>query len=110
MYSFDLFRTGYRSSPLAGDYLLHRGARANKPKALSTPTTAELGTKVRSEGRAVLVSAKTMPCPNKLGHFLAPNSARRRQPSLVGAVATLAVTRWRILEETRHIAPNDAKK
>jgi len=40
---------------------------ANKPKALSAPTTVELGTKTRSEGRAVLVSAKTMPCPNKSG-------------------------------------------
>jgi len=40
--------------------------RANKPKALSAGTTVELGTKARSEGRAVLVSAKTMPCPNKL--------------------------------------------
>jgi hypothetical protein len=67
MCSFDLFGTGYRSSPLGGDYLLHRGARANKPKALSTPTTAELGTNARSEGRAVLVSAKTIPCPNKSG-------------------------------------------
>ena len=36
------------------------------PKALSVETAAERGPKVRSEGRAVLVSAKTMPCPNKL--------------------------------------------
>ena len=41
-------------------------AVANKPKALSAGTTGELGTKARGEGRAVLVSAKTMPCPNKL--------------------------------------------
>ena len=60
--------------------------------------------------RAVLVSAKTMPCPNKLGHSLAPNGARCRPLSLVGTSATLAVTRWRILEETRQNAPNDAKK
>jgi len=44
--------------------------RANKPKALSAGTTAELGTTTRSERRAVLVSAKTMPCPNKLGPML----------------------------------------
>jgi len=45
--------------------------RANKPKALSVPTTGELGTKTRSEDDAVLVSAKTIPCPNKSGPFLA---------------------------------------
>jgi hypothetical protein len=41
-------------------------ARANRPKALSARFTVELGTKTRSKCRAVLVSAKTMPCPNKL--------------------------------------------
>ena len=45
--------------------------RANKPKALSARFTVELGTKTRREDDAVLVSAKTMPCPNKSGPFLA---------------------------------------
>ena len=36
----------------------------NKPKALSAETTAELGTKAGSDGRAVLLN-KTLPCPNK---------------------------------------------
>jgi hypothetical protein len=53
-----------------GDYLLHCAARANKPKALSARTTVKLGTKTRSEGRAVLVSAKTMPCPDKLASLV----------------------------------------
>lgn len=83
---------------------------ANKPKALSAGTTVELGTKTRSEGRAVLVSAKTMPCPNKLCPRLARNGASCRQQSLVGAFATLVVARWRIIERTRHMAPNDAKQ
>jgi hypothetical protein len=51
--------------PLRGRYSV-----ANKPKALSAGTPPELGTKIRTEGRAVLVSAKTMPCPNKLGPTL----------------------------------------
>ena len=87
-----------------------RSLAANKPKALSAGTTAELGTKTRSEYRTVLVSAKTMPCPNKSGPFLALNGARCRQPSLVGTFATLVVTRWRILARKRHLAPNDAKQ
>ena len=49
-------------------------------------------------------------CPNKSGPYLSPNGARFPQLSLVGTCATLAVTRWRILEETRHVAPKDAKK
>ena len=47
--------------------LLERCSVANKPEALSAATTVELGTKTRGEGRTVLVSAKTMPCPNKSG-------------------------------------------
>jgi len=37
---------------------------------LSAPLTAELGAKTRGEGRAVLVSAKTMPCPNEVRFLL----------------------------------------
>jgi hypothetical protein len=48
-------------------WLFLKGSTANKPKALSTGTTVELGTKTRSWCRAVLVSAKTMPCANKSG-------------------------------------------
>jgi len=51
-----------------------------------------------------------MPCPDKLGPFLAPGGARCRQLSLVGAYATLTVTKWRTCRETRHITPNDAKQ
>ena len=40
------------------------------PKALSAPTTTELGTKTRSDGGAVLLADKTIPCPNKLGPML----------------------------------------
>ena len=46
-----------------------RASRANKPKALSAPLTAELGAKTRGEGRAVLLN-KTPPCLNKSGLFL----------------------------------------
>ena len=48
-----------------------QSVRANKPKALSAPLTAELGTKARSRSRAVLLADKTPPCPNKSGPFLA---------------------------------------
>ena len=41
-------------------------SRANKPKALNARPAVELGTKIQSECRAVLVSAKTMPCPNEV--------------------------------------------
>ena len=51
--------------PLRGRYSV-----ANKPKALSAGTPPELGTKIRTEGRAVLVSAKTMPCPNRVRFLL----------------------------------------
>jgi hypothetical protein len=60
--------------------------------------------------RAVLLADKTIPCPNKLGPFLAPDGARCRQPSLVGAFTTLVVTRWRILATKRQVAPNNAEK
>jgi len=50
-----------------------------------------------------------MPCPNKLCRYLAPNGARCRQQSLLGACATPAVAGWRSRRETRHIAPTDAK-
>ncbi len=43
--------------------------RANKPKALSAPLTAELGAKTRRESRAVLLN-KTPPCPNKVRFLL----------------------------------------
>ena len=56
-----------RGTPYAGVSQGH--IRANKPKALSAGTTAELGTKKRSDGRAVLFN-KTLPCPNKLGPTL----------------------------------------
>jgi len=49
-------------------------------------------------------------CPKETGPCLAPNGARCHRLSLVGTFATLAVTRWRIFDRARHIAPNDAKK
>jgi len=49
-------------------------------------------------------------CPKETGPCLAPNGARCPRLSLVGTFATLAVTRWRIFDKQRHIAPNDAKK
>ncbi len=52
------------------DYLLRRPARANKPKALSAPTTTELGTKTRSDGGTVLLADKTLPCPNRVRFLL----------------------------------------
>jgi hypothetical protein len=71
---------------------------------------ANLETKTRGARRAVLVSAKTMPCPNKLGPQLAPNGAACRQKALVGACATPTVARWRACRKTRHMAPTDAKQ
>ena len=59
-------------------------ARANKPKALSAPVTAELGTKTRSEDAAVLVSAKTMPCPPVASHKLTLVVPGEAQPVTFG--------------------------
>jgi hypothetical protein len=60
--------------------------------------------------RAVLLADKTIPCPNKVGHELAPNGATCRQKALVGACATPTVARWRVCRKTRHTAPTDAKQ
>jgi len=42
-----------------------------------------------------LLADKTIPCPNKVGPYLAPNDARCRQQSFVGTLATPAVAKWR---------------
>ena len=70
--------------------------RANKPEALSASSSAERERRRRSrEVLEVLLADKTPPCPNKLGPYLSPNGPTCRQQSLVGALATLVVARWR---------------
>ena len=95
---------------------------ANKPKALSAENHGRLGTKTRSEGRAVLVSAKTMPCPNKLCPRLARNGAvvvnslwlalSRHSLSRDGALSKEHAT-WRQTtpsnDSRRHKTPTGAK-